>query len=309
MKSLQEALRVQFIIQIYLGQSPFQLKNNKFQRSRSIELYYIICPILYVPFVLYNLFGMLHESNAIFTTEGYLWSLIAAFELIFTNIAFPLLLLHSYLWRLDQINFWNRMIAIDNVLRTQFQIDFHKLYTKIRRRTIVVLAFCFLYYCGIAISICNTLKAVDLIRFHTVLFSLCYQTEQCGTGLFTIALINKLLTLRTRFRLLRLSQAGLIAPFNKPSSGQPIAVWTKTFKELCGLIDLLSRKIGMLLLLRFAHDFTLLTSQCYLIFWTINDDDPDEWIYNIGVVSYWMVQNIVKIGAMGWLAHVTANEV
>lgn len=319
MKTLTEAMKLQLFVQILFGQSPFLLWKNKIRPNRYIELYYIVSMCVYPPSVMYIVYNMLLDPRNIINNHGYLWTMIASFEILFTNIAFPLLLLYSFMWRQEQIKFWTRLLAIDKVLHTRFKVDFKPIYVHLYRRILIVFVVFYIYYSGISAGLLYTLIETRQVKVHSIVFSLIYQIEQCATGLLTISVINVFQLVRTRFRLLQnFCTTAPTVPVNEnnraevaslKARSQQISTWTLTFKEMCALIDLLSKKLGMLLMLRFAHDFTLLTSQFYLIFWIMRDNkESDKYVFVV-LICYWMVQNAVKIGGIGWMAHVTANEV
>lgn len=309
MKTIIEALKIQIYLEIIFGLAPFLIRKNQLKTSSKIETYYKCCLCSYPFLIGFMTYSSVTELKTWFFSAGYLWVLISMFELVFTNVAFPLLVLQSFLWRHDQIQFWNQIIYIDKVLRTIFTINMLPTYNHLRFRNIFLLILTLIYYFVISMWILIKVVLTGALEVYTTMFLIWYHMEQGLTGLMTTKIINKFLTIRTLFRRLEEAQIGMNRGGSNGELKEFISMWTDTFKQTCRLIDLLSKKVGMILLLRFAHDFTLLTSQSYLIYWSyIKFNGTKRWMY-ILMMIYWMWPNVMKIGGVAWAAQITASEV
>lgn len=311
MENFFDSMRVQLFLQAAFGISPFIRRGNRVVSSRWINAHSIVILIIFVFVVWTSIIEILKEVSGWTESGSYLWMIIIFFELIFTNTAFPLLIVHSLLWKKQQMDFFNRVFALDESMQQHFRINIQPTHRALFIRTIGMFLICFLYYGIITFfAIVGPLTSSTENKFVT--YSLAYQLEQIATGFLSSAVINAALILKSRFQLLQMVQLILLSSDGDIASRKlRLSVWLFNFKELCSLVDLFSQKFGAILIVRFAHDFTLLTSQCYLIFWiifSVASSNANKWGY-VSLVCFWMLQNIVKIGATAIVAQMTINEV
>lgn len=84
---------------------------------------------------------------------------------------------------------------------------------------------------------------------------------------------------------------------------------TKAYKEICSCVDDLNGIYGLSLLLNFTHDFTLVTSQifCMFYFWSVFEWETAR--SAILVLFIWILPNVVRISFMCFACHFTRNVV
>lgn len=192
-----------------------------------------------------------------------------------------------------------------------------------RRRSWTFLSIGFTYYWAITAIFAFGMYKQNLFEFGIIWYSMAYQAEQQSTGLLFSAMITSLHLVKMRFgELQRLwSQSILFKLSMQQDGGQitelftteniaikcDISVWMCIFKELCSLIDLLSETWGVVLIVRMMHDFTLLVSQMYVIYWILTSAQ-----YNLAfvmIVTFWMLQNVIKIFGIPNAARVMITQV
>lgn len=310
MDNLFDSMRLQLFLQAVCGISPFTRQGNRVVSSRWMNVHSLVILVTFVTAVLTSLSELLNEIPEFLENGGYLWGIIIVFELLFTNTAFPLLIVHSMAWKTKQMAFFNRVFALDEKIQQHFRINLQPTHRALFKRSIGMFLISLVYFGGVTTMAVLILQSSNSKIFIT--YSIAYQLEQATTGLLSTAVINTALILRSRFQLLQMVQPTLLRnDGNIASRKVRLSVWLFNFKELCSLVDLLSQNFGVILIVRFAHDFTLLTSQCYLIFWilfSVASSTPHKWVY-VTMVCYWMLQNILKIGATALVAQMTINEV
>lgn len=112
-----EALKTQLRFQTVCGISTFSLFNGDHaERNRFIEIYQILLGVGFIITVIFSFSTRFYTYLAHIVGDSYLWAAIIGFELTFTNIAFPLMLLHSFLSKQKHISFLNRIHSIDKML-------------------------------------------------------------------------------------------------------------------------------------------------------------------------------------------------
>lgn len=312
MKTIIEALKFQFYIQILFGLSPLLMHKNQLKASRAVDTYMIFWLLVYPVLIFVLTYNTWRDLYQVFSSAGYLWLMISTFELVFTNILFPLLVLHSFRWRHSEMNFWLRIVAIDTTLQTQFSLNMRPTYRQLRNRMVAVLLPTYVYYWVISIWILvQLILTKDALEMFTAMFLVFYAMEQCLTGVYATKVLNEFLILRTLFGRLKIVPWLLTGAHcrNQPELKQQLVWWTIAFKEICALIDLLNRRNGTVLLFRFAHDFTLLTTQCYMIYLAYVEFHGTDRYLVISMIVYWMGPNVMKMGFVAWGAQITVFQV
>lgn len=311
MDNFFDSQRVQLFLQTFYGMTPFVRRENRMVASGWMIVYSSLILLTYVILVSICISDLLSELSEWSLNGGYLWVIIVSFELMFTNAAFPLLILHSLVFKKRQMDFYNKILDIDERLQQHFKMNLRPLHKAIQTRNIGTAVLCFAYYGGVSAIMTLAFFKFDSSSKGVALYSFVYQFEQMATGMLSSSIINTTLILRSRFRLLQLAHPLLLSGKDVSTTTRKLrfSVWLFTFKELCSLVDSISENVGVILIVRVAHDFTLLTSQCYLIFWIyIDNTGTDKFLY-VCLVLYWMLQNLVKIGVTALVNQVTINEV
>lgn len=311
---LLEALNFQLFIQRMFCISPFTRRGTQLVSSFQTTLYTYGVLLAYV-FVLVTSVWMM-RADGIFERQfsyGYLWAIIGYFEFIFTNTLYIVCVVYVEMNKNHQIQLIHRMCQIDRT----FQLHYKHLpldYDSLRRRQALVLFLCFLYYILVMAHILLVLVRNNLNTIGVVLFVFIYQIEQLCTGLVTVTIVNMLIIIKGRFKLLK-SVSTVVFDKDDKLGRNSIATKLKLgqmlglFKELCELINVINLNAGVVLFFRTAHDFTLATSQCYLMYWIMTGNFGSARYYIVATLFTWMAQNFVKFGATTFIAHSTIKEV
>lgn len=294
--------------------SPFTRRGTQLVSSFQTTLYTYGVLLAYVSVVATSVWMM--RADGIFERQfsyGYLWAIIGYFEFIFTNTLYIVCVVYVEVHKNQQIQLINRMCQIDKTFQLHHK-DLHLDYDSLRRRQALMLFLCFLYYILEMAHILLVLIRNNLNTRGVVLFLFTYQIEQLCTGLVTVTIVNMLVIIKGRFTLLK-SVRTIV--FDKDDKFKRNSIATKLklgqmlglFKELCELINVMNRDVGLVLFFRTAHDFTLATSQCYLIYWIITGNFGSAKYDIVATLFIWMAQNFIKFVATTFIAHSTIKEV
>lgn len=283
--------------------SPFELKDDRLIATKLrtsltyvfLLLYYVIlCSSLYI---LWNE-GILQENKP----NTYLWNVIAVFEFLFTNLSHPILVIYAERTKEVQILFYNRLKEMDELILNDFEvvIDYRKFRTRVRCAIGSVLA----YYDGAFVLALVLLYRISSFRsFAFIMFLVTYQIEQLSSGLMSFSYHLSVILIRERFKVLNDVAVGIqrkvVDKADVEKRCKHICRLLKAFKEMCTTVDILNEVHGPMVLIRTAHDFTLATSQCYLICWLFleqADDSDGKKVSLVVAVVIWLIQNLLKIG-------------
>lgn len=259
---------------------------------------------------------------------SYLWAIIAAFECAFTYCAYPALVVHTFVHRRFYIEFVNGIADMDVRLERRLAIRCGAMNRRLQRQLLGMMCLMWPYFNLLWVFMALLMIGNRLsLGWGMALMVWTNQVEQFAMGLLTGALIVRMVVLRSRFRALRSRRLLAAVRRSARASDRParetVAVWLTEFKRLVTMIDEMSAHMGAVMAMRFMHDFTLLLSQMYLVYWTLTngsgsgDGQPptmagrigtNEWL-TVGFVAVWSVQNVIKIVATTYAAHVTVREV
>lgn len=311
---LLEALNFQLFLQRMFCISPLTRRGTQVISSSRTTVYTYGVLLIYVFVVATSVWMM--RADGVFKRQfcnGYLWAIIGYFEFIFVNALYVVGVIYAVIQKNHQIQLINRICQIDNTLQLHYK-HLNLDYDALRRRQALVIFLFFLYYIVVMAHILLGLIRTNLNSIGVLLFALTYQVEQLSMGLVTVAFVNFMMLIKKRFNLLKSvstivfdkdDKFGRNSDATKLRLGQMLGL----FKELCELINVLNRSVGVVLIFRTAHDFTLATSQCYLMYWILSDNFGSTKYYLIATLFIWMVQNFIKVGATSFIAHSTIKEV
>lgn len=343
MISYLDVIRLPLLIQRVLCLSPFRRCRHDPQRlvtSVDITLYSCVYTAAYVLTVVVAVLMIRSDTidwrSAPFR-QGYLWLIIGGFELSFTFVTHPLQLLFAQLTRDTQIRLLMHIVSLDERIRRTFDWSFDAFYASRIRRQTVEIGVWFCYFAALHGCLSAMMHAYGFSSAGFQLFALMYQLEQATTGLLSWTITNTLMVLCTKFETLRLVHGQMtmrsvlvsgMATMTTNGGGcdggqlgrrddaqrmkRQLASLMKMFKELCDLIDALNDNMGAQMVLRYAHDFTMLVSQCYLIYCVVLENgwhmDASMWAL-VASTMLWMVQNVLRIGLTAMWAAKTVDEV
>lgn len=319
-----DAIRVPLAVQRIICLSPFCRRDNRLVTSAAITIYAWLYIITYL--VVVALSSVLTRADefawhATFRSGGYLWAIISTFEVLFALTTQPMMLVYSQLKRAEQMNTMMQIDVLDVRLRRVFAVDLNGFYTGFVRVQNAQL-FAWLLYVAIMCTIENALMSrYGFDSTGVMLFAIAYQMEQCTTAVLAWSITNTVKVLRSKFvtlrtvhgRLMLAADAGEFAGAEGALQlKRQLAELMRMFKELCDIIDRMSESVGALFVMRYAHDFTLVASQCYLVYWLLTENGgdlgADVWPLLTGVLL-WMWQSVARIGSTALWTSWTVDEV
>lgn len=295
--------------------SPFELKDDRLKGTRlqtsltyiSLIMYYVIlCASLYI----------LWKEGAVQQNKPstYLWNVIAVFEFLFTNLSHPLLVIFAERTKEVQILFYNRLKEMDDQILIDFEvfIDYRKFRTRVRYAIGSVLA----YYDIAFVFALVILYRLTARSYGLLLFLVTYQLEQLTSGLMSFSYHLSVILIRERFKVLSDvavdMQTIVVDNADIEKRCRHICRLLKAFKEMCITVDILNDVSGPMVLIRTAHDFTLATSQCYLICWILleqADDSNGQKVSLVVAVVIWLLQNLMKVGLSAGVTALAISQV
>lgn len=314
-RNIYDAYQIQIKLQTASGIYIFSRSGDRVTLSRLSEIYSLTLCAAFISTVILSFYTSLFTFLAHIIGDSYLWAAIIGFEITFTNIAFPIMLLHSFVYKQKHIDLLNRIADIDTILIDKFQFDLTHVHHRLRRRSWIFLSLGIIYYILISLIVAYGMAAQKLREFGIYCYVLAYQFEQQSTGLLYSAMASSMFLVRARFSLMLKLWPKMISKESLGKGGTTkvkvdMSRWMGLFKELCLLMDLLSETWGLLLIVRFVHDFALLVSQLYVIYWILMDNTRNNnSVVYVSVVTFWMLQNILKIVGISVSATLTSEEV
>lgn len=308
--NLWDALKPTMFLQRVYCISPFQRVGNLLEPSLISSIHGLISVILYYALLVYSACLIIENGNVVpFFRKSYLWAVIGGFEMLFNNAGLIVLMILCALKKNQQLTFLNQIYDIDKIITKEFRMEIR--YNSLYLRNIAAVFLCLIYYTGLAVLVLYFLNEYGLTSFGLYVFAFLYQYEQIYSGTMSLTYINYVLLIRERFTILKNIQIQLTNE-SAASYESNVLMTSKlflTYKDLCSLIELVNDNYGIILIIRTAHDFTLTTSQVYLISWVFMDSAVANKIELVTCITLWMIQNIVKIGLTTLSAELTVKEV
>lgn len=318
-----DAIRHVSFLQTAFCVAPYLPFGHRMASSRLASVWSLFGALALVVVAVYTLIRVHNVSVQRWLTVrdiSYLWAIIAAFECSFTYCAYPALVVHTFVHRQFYIDFVNGIADMDVRLERQLAISCASMNRQLRRQLLSMMCLMWPYFNVLWVFMALLMIGNRLsLGWGMALMVWTNQVEQFAMGLLTGALIVRMVVLRSRFRALRsrrlLAAVRRSAKASDRRDRETVAAWLTEFKRLVQMIDEMSAHMGAVMAMRFMHDFTLLLSQMYLVFWTLTNRTTmadrigtNEWL-TVGFVGVWSVQNVIKIVATTYAAHVTVQEV
>lgn len=312
--SLWHSLRRSLLIQRVYCLSPFHLKDNRKLQSTWTMLAYtgayltIYIAIIAISIYHLNIFTYLKQ----FLPVGFMWIALGGFEFFSTNATFVLVVIVLSAKRSVQMDYLQRLVSVDGRLLRHFeaQTDCRRVESRSNFAWITMS----IYYQGLAVVATIVVCRTQLSQLVPIIFA--YQLEQATASGLAYMLVNYMLILRARFILVRhifeeASQEYVVTRIRRQKDAvlRRLAVVYQVFKELCDLVSLFDSAFGLVALIRLAHDFTLLNTQMYLVFWLARDAETASDLWYIGIALVWMLPNVIKIGGTTAAVESTLDEV
>lgn len=322
--NLWDGLSVTFIVQRFFCIFPLKRQGNEIVHSLFATIYSIASLISYYSVLALAFYVLKAEltTKKMESVKGdeefsksYLVVVICVFELIFNNVGILVIVLFSYIKRNNHVLFLQKLYDIDLVILDELKVDIN--YKRLRKMCYTAYFTILTFYVGLNSLVFYKVHELHFLTPGVSLLATLYQFEQSTTAITTWAYINYVILLHHRFTIIRKRQEDLAmekkmmlkngVKFNENVS--ILSTLLMTYKELCSCIDVLNDMSGSILILRIAHDFTLTTSQVYMISWIIMDNNGSD-KYELALsIFVWMFPNIVKMGLTTLLTEITVEEV
>lgn len=306
---LPTAIKYLIWVQQLILLAPYRIKNGRAVSSRFLSLYsyfaiafYLVVLIAAVDFMRRGDFVKLQFSN------GYLWGIIGVFELTFTNLSYPFLVFLLLLFRNRTIKFINSLVDIDDALQREFNADITALNIEQRKRTYVFIVSTLLYFYSLWFLVFFFVLPWSYITNKAILFLIvANQLEQYAMSLLTWNIMLYCILIMRRFEMLMgVDLKGILALSDEQCRRRLMAIWLTTFRDLCRAIEQINDNLGLVIAWRYSHDFTLLISQLYLVYWIVDSGGSFTLILT---VFYWLMQNVIKLFGIGYSAHMATRKV
>lgn len=306
-----EAMKYQIVLQQFLLIAPFRVANNRVKSSVTHNVYIIFmtsCFLINIAIAAYIIRSGFDGSDKLRFGNGYLWGIIGIFELTFSNISFPILVIHTLINRCHQINFLNKICEIDETLNEKFGVDTNRLNDYQRWRSYFFIVWSNLYYWTLYYLTFVYVIPPDLYsKWGLMMILVANQMEQSSMGLLTWTIIYYCTIIRIRFVMLEsINMVEILRSENVKRKRQLMATWLTVYQDLCRLIEKMNTGWGLVIATRYSHDFTLLISQMYLMYWIV---EQGRQTYVFIFVLYWSIQNVLKLLGMGLSADMATREV
>lgn len=310
---LWNSLKISLFIQRVYCLSPFYLSGSKLQTPWPIQAYIHIYLAVYIAIIAISVYYLqIFATLKQFLPSGFMWIALSGCEFFLTNITFVLVVVFLNAKRIIQMNLLHRIATVDNRMHRHFGVEVN--FWRLRRYNNIAWIVMLLYYQGFAVVVTIIVIRSNLIRLIPFVFA--YQFQQATASGFTFLLVNYMLILRARIVLVRdvfnaiwKEYAIAVNRRQKDAVLQRLSVTYQVFKELCELVQVIDGAFGLVALVRIAHEFTLLNTQLYLVFWIARDvqDFSDLWYIVMALV--WMLPNVIKIGCTTVTVESTLSEV
>lgn len=301
-----------FLQQIYCL-SPFNLAGQRLHtswRTRAYTYAYLTTYLAILAASIFYLRTLTYLKQ--FLPAGFLWIVLSGFEFVFTNVSFVLIVVTLDIGKGHQMDFLRRVAAVDARLHRHYNV--HVDFQRLRQCNDFAWVVMAIYYQGLAILISIVVWRSN--RAALIPFVFTYHLEQATASGLTFLLVNYAFLLRARLAVLRGIHNALLEQFEEAVDRRQkdvvlrhIAVVLQAFKELSDLVQVLDKAFGLVALIRLAHDFTLLNSQLYLLFWIVRDTQTQYTYLYVIVVLVWMMPNVIKIGCTSAAMEMVLGEV
>lgn len=300
--------RINCVSPFYLDRERNALKVSAFTR---FYLWSALITFLFTSYVLlfrWNCFGIILT----FLPPGYLWTILAGYEILYSNAQFILNVILVDAGKWQQMEFLHKINDIDRRLADTFHmcVDFCRYRQRIFYATISFL----LYFYGFTIGLCYLAHSYG--NYRLLLFVLTYQFVQMSLANTVFAAINSAFLIRDRFKLLTTiyqhTNRDLGYNFTANDKQQflvKIQMIFCVFKELCDLIKLLDEYSGWNYILSLVQDFTLPLIRWYFTFYILWEDGIECNGVYVGITFVWSIGTLSKSGLGATAINMTITQV
>lgn len=218
--------------------------------------------------------------------------------------------------RRHQINFIERIEKIDETMKKTFNIKFYN--SIYRTVSILALIIIFVYY-NATVSTIMYFFLLDIQSPSAIFTFVVYIYLSASSGIFTYGFVSYVILIQIRLMKMN-KKLGVIVQIppeilekqykTKDALCMEMLRFTKMYKNLCSCVEDLNEIYGNSMVLIFAHDFTLLTTQIFAMFYIgFYESDPSKFHTKIIALMVWLLPNIIKMSFICFTCHMTRNEV
>lgn len=183
--------------------------------------------------------------------------------------------------------------------------------------SIIVLAVIIIYY-KIIITTVMVFYLLDFESISAYVTFFTYTILSSTSGIFTYGFVGYVILIEKRIEKVneKLEEIIRFPPevlekIYKTNDAlcQEMIRYTKIYKQLCSCVDDLNQIYGSSMVLQFAHDFTLQTTQIFSMFYIGFYENREESLPKILAMIVWLLPNIVKMSFICFSCHMTKTKV
>jgi len=240
--------------------------------------------------------------------------MVVTTEVISTAICSFYFMFNSILTRHSLIIFMDKLQKIDELLYSSFKSSMNP--TMFRHISLTLIISISIYYFVIFLKL--VLKVEDLAIFGSLVFNLNYLVLASISGIFTLAFVCYVtaIFLRTYQLNQKLKEVVRFPPEilerkfeTKSKLCLEVMKYTRVYRLLCTSVGDLNQIFGFSLVMNFAHDFILLTSLIFMMFYLSFYDGWEASRDKVLIYFVWLFPNAMKITFSCLACHFTRNEV
>jgi hypothetical protein len=217
--------------------------------------------------------------------------------------------------RKRQIGFIEGIQKVDKLMKDELKIFIDN--SMFRLSSLITLIVTILYY-YVIVSIVMIFYLLDINTIHGFFSLIVYISLSATSGIFTFCFVSYVTLINMRIVKLNQKLAGIMRYppeilvriyKTKDALYEEMLRYSKGYKVLCTCVDDLNTIYGSSMVLHFAHDFTLLTTQIFAMLYIGLNPTQDFMTERIIALMIWTFPNLVKISTICFACHMTTNEV
>lgn len=221
----------------------------------------------------------------------------------------------AFFQRVHQMKFIEKIQKIDESLRYSFNVNID--YWRYKVTSIVILISVVVYY-NIIVTCVVFFYLLDIQSATAIMTFFLYIMLTSTSGIFTYGFVGYVVLIQERLvkvnekleEIVRFPPEVLEKKYKtKEALCKEMLRYTKIYKNLCSCVDDLNEIYGSSMVLHFAHDFTLLTTQIFSMFYIGFYNDPNESLPKILALIVWLLPNVIKMSFICFSCHMCRNEV
>ena len=306
LKNIYECLAILSTIQFVFGTLSFRKVRMKFVTSALTTIYTQTIQIIAIAGIIIGIYWKISspEHSTILRQISPLVLFIGAMEIVVSMISFLITTTSLHIYRRQHIQLLDRLDAVDRQLISEFNVNMN--YHKMVRKNVGVVTILMSYYILSTMSLLIQLAENDYLNMLNI--AIWYTIITVGPHSCSYGHMNSADLIRIRFRLLQklMKPEFLLKRYaDSRIRTSKLKCLVGVYKELFGIIEMLNLVYGPSLLSILLHDFTLTTSEFYILLWKTADSDSNV----ILAVLFFMISPVYKIVCSPLYTHFSIVEV